>query len=303
MKIALIGYGTIGPLYNIALKDFKPELLICTPSSNPGKNGDILYFNDYKSKEILTADIVIIASPPSSHYELLEYFVKNNKKVVVEKPAVISQEQLIKLQGLVNSNIYFAYHTAFNPLVNRLTDLLKNKEITNIGVTYEENVYDYHKPDGWIFHKDIAGGGCLIDSGINIFSVLYKFVPELEVMGGKMSNRYSPVEDLVKVQLRTSNNISIEINMDWFSTKENRIFHFDTTEGSVEVNLATNEVIIDGREEEKLKNITKIDQQSEYNELVQDFIRYFATKQTHIKYSPILPIETILHIYEKVRII
>lgn len=300
MKIALIGNGDIAPFYINAFKDFDVEMLICSPSTKIRKIGKTRYLDNYRDKEILAADIVIIATPPSSHYKLLKYFTQKDKKVVVEKPGVISIKQLDDLDKFINSGVYFAYHTAFNPLINKLSALLEDRTITKVIVSYEENVYDYHPKNKWIFNKRIAGGGCLIDSGINILSVLYKFLPELKLTGGKITNKFVPVEDFVKIKLVSENEIPVEINMNWFSVNENRIYYFETDKGHIQVNLATNEIIVDNKNISLLNGIHKIDQENEYRELAKDIINYFDHSKTQINYSATLPIKTILEIYNKI---
>jgi len=76
------------------------------------------------------------------------------------------------------THLYFAYHAAFNPLTLEAKErvkkfLEKGDKITSFRVIFKEDVRNYHGDNSWIFEPSIAGGGCLIDSGVNAMSVVY----------------------------------------------------------------------------------------------------------------------------------
>jgi len=45
-------------------------------------------------------------------------------------------------------------------------------KISSFKVIFREDVRNYHGANSWIFEPSIAGGGCLIDSGVNAISVV-----------------------------------------------------------------------------------------------------------------------------------
>lgn len=110
MKITLIGNRSIATFYLKTLENFNVEQLVCSASSKTEKIGKVCFINDYKNDKILTSDIVIIGTPPASHYKLVEYFLQRDKNIVVEKSEVISTKQLKDLHKIMTSRLYFAYH-------------------------------------------------------------------------------------------------------------------------------------------------------------------------------------------------
>jgi len=99
----------------------------------------------------------------------------------VEKPFSVVFEDALKCVDLAkknNTHLYFAYHAAFNPLSLQTRDkvaklLATGEKISSFKFTSKEDVRNYHGANSWIFEPKIAGGGCLIDSGVNAMSVVF----------------------------------------------------------------------------------------------------------------------------------
>jgi len=124
---------------------------------------------------------IIIATPPSTHPEITAYALERKKKVIVEKPFSVKLEDAAKCVELAkrnNTHLYFAYHAAFNPLTLEAKKqvakfLSSGDKVSSFKVIFKEDVRNYHGANSWIFEPSIAGGGCLIDSGVNAMSVIY----------------------------------------------------------------------------------------------------------------------------------
>jgi len=280
MKAAIIGYGQIGPLYYQALASDKAEVLLCDLNSP-------IYPQDFRSLAFLKADLIIVSTPPHTHLEITSYFLSQGKKVILEKPAVINLTELLQLQELAERQpgcLYLAYHTAFNPLLRQLVNHLEQArpQLEKISIKYQENVFDYHPNfSDWIFKPELSGGGCMIDSGINIFSVLEILAQPTKLV--KASLKYGEkmeVEIQADIQMM-ADQTPIFISLDWMSNQETREYIILTSWGEFRGDLARHYLVTPQRQMD-LKSTSQVDQQAEYRELVKDALNYFQTGKTLI---------------------
>ncbi|MCL4354144.1 Gfo/Idh/MocA family oxidoreductase [Patescibacteria group bacterium] len=299
MKIAIIGTGNIAPFYIRAFENKAEEIILCS-RTKPKTYRKLKHYCDYKNKNILKCDLVIITTPPYLHLEMTKYFLKQGKKVIVEKPAIINQSHLKELAKLAkNKNVYFAYHSAFNPIVLKVKEIIRGSlRIKNIKIQYYEDVYSYHpNVDDWIFNKELSGGGCLIDSGINIFSILYQFIPKVSIIKGTYKTMSSDIEYFVNLALEAKSNINVNISMNWKSKKERRVIEFSGKD-NIRFNLSANTLSINNKSVDLEKKIKTIDMQSEYDNMISDAIDYFKYKKTSLTFNPLLPLGTVFDIYD-----
>ena len=60
----------------------------------------------------------------------------------------------------------------------------------------------------------------MADSGINIFSILYKFLPKMKFVEGSFTQNHFNVEDSLNLSLLSQSGVRVKITMDWLSKKE-----------------------------------------------------------------------------------
>ena len=106
LKVALMGYGYAGKTFHAPLIDSVPGMeLVAVCSSDAAK-----VFADYPSlpvkaslEELLSLDqidIVVIATPNNTHFELASSALLAGKHVVVDKPFTVTVEQALELKDL-----------------------------------------------------------------------------------------------------------------------------------------------------------------------------------------------------------
>lgn len=86
-------------------------------------------------KAISSADAIIIASPASTHYELIKKCVKAGKDVFVEKPICLNLKEAAELKKLAEKqkNIVFVGLTyAYNDAFEKLEEVARNGELGRI---------------------------------------------------------------------------------------------------------------------------------------------------------------------------
>ncbi len=302
MKVAIIGYGNVAQYYITALKKLAKDIFVCSTHKPEKLDKDFTFFTNYKDRHIQLVDLIIVATPPYLHLDMTEFFLERKRKIILEKPAVISLKELSRLREMSadNNNLYFAYHSVFNPLIQQARRFINSSDIKSIKVNYQECVFRYHpNKNNWIFNSKYSGGGCLIDSGINIFSILYQFIPKLSYINGVLKKRKLLVEDYININLSSENNVKVSLKMNWLSNEEKREFVFNSNP-AVKVNLAVNKISINDIKIKLLdKKIDRIDLFSEYEYLLKDALNYFQAGKTLLNHSPLLPLETVLSIYRK----
>ncbi|MDC1053139.1 Gfo/Idh/MocA family oxidoreductase [Candidatus Pelagibacter sp.] len=139
-------------------------------------------FNNYE--EILDCkdvDIVYITLPNNFHYEWIIKAINKNKKILVEKPAVLNFSDAKKIQKkILEKNLFFTegYMYRFYPQIKKITEIIKNEEIgipfsmeTSFGsnlLTKKKFIFLKKKkkidPNNRLFNKKL-GGGCILDLG------------------------------------------------------------------------------------------------------------------------------------------
>lgn len=85
---AIIGYGTIGKVFQSILGELGIDTIICDRDPNNG-------IESYKDIDIAVCDAVIVATPPQSHVEIAKYFANKSIPTLVEKPAGINMSDYI----------------------------------------------------------------------------------------------------------------------------------------------------------------------------------------------------------------
>jgi len=269
-KIGLIGLGEISSYFvgGIALNKRTKLVAVCRKQKKPEDNEKYKAYRYYTEWKKLVEDpevnCIIIATPPDSHPEITAHALKLKKRVIVEKPFSIVFEDAIKCSDLAkkyNTHLYFAYHAAFNPLTlqakQQISKLLSlGDKITTFTIIFKEDVRNYHGANSWIFDPKIAGGGCLIDSGVNAISAVYNigvgFVIPTSVQLGFDPNY--KVEISAQVNWRSpDSSIKGQLIQEWLYTgTEKREFVVNFVSGnSISFDYATGFVIsmINGKEE------------------------------------------------------
>jgi len=131
MNVGVIGVGKIGSIHLNTYKNLKDidKIYIVDIDKNKLLNyKDIPSFVDYK-KLLNKVDIVSIATPTNTHFEIAEFFLKNNISVLLEKPITDNIKQAEKLIEISKKNktILFAGHIErYNNAYLAIKDIVKN---------------------------------------------------------------------------------------------------------------------------------------------------------------------------------
>ena len=135
-------------------------------------------------------DIVYIALPNSFHKQWILKAIKNNKNILVEKPATVNLSEAREIKEyLKKTNIFFseAFMYRYHPQTQSVIDHIRDNKIGNLlsmetsfgmNILTKKKLFFFTKkkkinPKSRLFDKDL-GGGCILDLGcyLSSFSLL-----------------------------------------------------------------------------------------------------------------------------------
>jgi len=238
--------------------------------------------------------------------------------VICEKPFSLKLDEAhkcIELAKKNNTHLYFAYHAAFNPMTLKAKETIAHilgsgDKITSFKVIFKEDVRNYHGDNSWIFEPEIAGGGCLIDSGVNAISVVEN-VGVGHVVPVKVELGRDPkfkVEISAKVQFVSAKDPQVkgELDQNWLHIgPEKREITVNFKSGkSVAFDYATGKITTTHGKLVSQQNVELREDADahttamahEYMNIVNDAVLSFADKNVIDKLGP-GPFETIMKCY------
>ena len=187
----IIGLGAIAQKFSEAFADTNNSKLLAVASNNYKKLENFKKKFDIEEKflfknyeDLLNCkdiDIIYITLPNSMHFHWVIESIKNNKNILVEKPATLNFEEAKNIeQSLKDKDLFFgeAFMYRNHPQIKYILDVIKNNEIGNldsmessfgINVLTKKKLLFFEKKkkinkEDRRFNKEL-GGGCILDLG------------------------------------------------------------------------------------------------------------------------------------------
>lgn len=170
-------------------------------------------------------DAAIVCTPPVSHPEICQMLATRGLHVLCEKPlAITSAEAEEMITAARQAGVVFTMASKFR----FVEDAAKARSIIESGVIGEpvlfENVFSGRVDMGsrWNSQPETSGGGVLIDNGAHSVDVARYFLgalAEVQVMEGVRIQNL-PVEDTVKMFVRSTAGVLGSIDLSWSVSKE-----------------------------------------------------------------------------------
>ncbi|CAN1556580.1 MviM Predicted dehydrogenases and related proteins [Spirosomataceae bacterium] len=129
-----------------------------------GTDIEAVSLNELKKK----SDIIIIATPPSTHFELLKDVLVEGKMVICEKPFLtnaIEVQEVLEIAKKYNSQLYVAHFRRCFPTLKLANELISTNilgEVKGISI-FEGGKFSWHTESGYVFSD--KSGGVLYDTG------------------------------------------------------------------------------------------------------------------------------------------
>jgi len=239
LRGGIIGLGRMGITHLSILKSH-PDVRIVGICDNSKfviramrateKGSDIIICSSYEEMiNKSSLDFVVIATPTKFHSEIINFAIKKNLHVFVEKPFVMYVEEGKKILGslegksLVNQ---VGYVYRFNDIIAQVKNILTDEIIGSIKyfkVELNSNTIIRKQKLGWRGTPKF-GGGCLLEFGSHCIDLaVYLVGVPTRVMGSAFQNVYSShVEDIVFSTLVYDNNCYGNVFVNWSDSSYRR---------------------------------------------------------------------------------
>jgi|TARA_B110000027_G_scaffold56261_1_gene60966 predicted dehydrogenase len=213
----ILGLGNIGFKFSESFGNLKNAKLKGASSRNKEKlikfgkqcriEKEFLFEDYYDLIKCKNIDIIYIALPNSLHYYWIIECIKNNKKILVEKPATMN---FVELQDIAenhfNKNVFFteAFMYRYHPQITKLIELLNSKIIGNptsmesvfgIDIINKKKFFFFKKKkinkENRLFNKSL-GGGVILDLGsypVSFSTLIASLVSKIDYEKIKLTNK------------------------------------------------------------------------------------------------------------------
>ncbi len=221
LKVAIIGAGYWGPnlVRNfvkseacdvLMVADHKPEKLANIKKTYPHievtESADQVFSNNH-------IDAVAIATPVSTHFDLVRAALQANKHVLVEKSFTsnaVEAGQLVKLAE-ERQRVLMVDHTyLYTGAVQHIKKLIENNELGT------PQYFDSIRINLGLFQDDINVISDLATHDIAILNYLVNFKP-IAISANGISHSQNAIENIAYLTLRYENDFIAHINCSWSS--------------------------------------------------------------------------------------
>jgi predicted dehydrogenase len=210
----------------------------------------------YESWQDLCADdsiqAVYLASPVNLHCEQAVKAAECGKHVLCEKPIAIDSRQgqtMVDAAHQHGVHLGVSYYRHFFPVVQRMKKILSSGQIGKVMQVRidaaETPLFSEDHPRYWIFEKDKAGGGCLMDFGCHRIEVLLHLLGEIDTVKAATAKVYDrhDVEDVATLLLAFANGAHGVLSVMRGGIENRDTVTILGTKGSVRVNTLSQGVI------------------------------------------------------------
>ncbi len=234
IKISIAGFGRIVEFVHLPLIKSIAEFELAGIYDITEKRRQIAANQGFKIcqsfAELLEgeSELILIATPPSFHYEMSKAALHHHKSILVEKPLSLrfaEAEEIMTLAKSVHKTVQVFYNRRFNPDYRFVNQIIQSGVLGQIlfverrqhshdaGISFGIPSFDPR----WRV-KDQYGGGALFDWGIHLIDQLLNLnlgkVHTINSFLYKLPQALGETEDYVQANLELDNRIllSLEVN-------------------------------------------------------------------------------------------
>lgn len=139
------------------------------------------------------ADLVVVATPNSTHVDLVREALSRGQHVLCEKPLALNGDNALELAIIAadaNLMLRSGFHMRHYPGVQRLREMIQNDDLGTVVYTTVEygSQRDTGFADSWRCNPIISGGGVLVDQGIHVLDLIWWLLGEATVQKSEVHN-------------------------------------------------------------------------------------------------------------------
>ena len=237
----ILGLGRMGMTFANSINETSNSKLIDVASKS--KKNLKNFENQSYEKVIQNKEIqaIYISTLNNTHVKLIKEILKEDKKILCEKPVSLSLNDLIEIKKLIEEKkiqFYEAIAYYSHAQTTELIKLIDNDEIGDIQ-SVESNFGFKAKfnPSSRLFDKTL-GGGSVFDLGcypISFFMLLARDPKKITIKSKELSFAKSGVDDDATAILNYDNKFESKIHVS-FKNNLNNICIINGTKGSIKIN-------------------------------------------------------------------
>ncbi len=224
IKTAVLGYGYWGPnlvrnlnklsgvsIESIVDLDEKKRKRVGEdfPSIQVSSNSDDIINNP-------NIDAIVVATPPSTHFDLAYKSLNSGKHVLIEKPIAQSSDDSMKLINLAKKNnlkLMVDHTFIYSGAVKQIKTILENNELGDLW--YVDSV----RINLGIVQKDVNVIWDLAPHDLSILEYIINAKPVSVSATGLSPNNYvgAPLEGIAYLAIKYDNGILAHLHLSWLS--------------------------------------------------------------------------------------
>ncbi len=218
MKAGIVGCGSIAKVHAECVHSFKNHNLTAFADTKADradsfarKYGGNAYTSLEEMLEKEELDVLHICTPHYLHVPMAVYALERGFHVFMEKPPVISKEQLKELQETKsNKRLGICFQNRYNPSIIQVKKLLASGDAGSLmgarGIVTWSRSGEYYTESGWRGSLAMEGGGALINQSIHTLDLMAYLLGTPLSVEATMANHHLKgiieVEDMMEAYLQ-----------------------------------------------------------------------------------------------------
>jgi predicted dehydrogenase len=279
MKVGIIGIGKLGSIHlriYKEIRDIEKIYIADTTEKILDSHKDIPSFTDYRQL-LGKVDLISIATPTSTHFEIASFFLKNNIPVFVEKPITQNLEEANKLLNLSKDRktlLFVGHVERYNNAYLSVKKIIKNPLFIEC---HRLSPYPHRSLDI----------GVILDLMIHdldiILGLLKDDVKKIEAKGVKI---LSSTEDIANARITFKGGCVANITASRISAKRERKIRIFMNNCYMSLDYAQQEVeIYQKLKKEIKKKLLPINKEEPLKKEILDFVKLVKTNTFNIAYA------------------
>ena len=233
LNIGLIGAGAIAQQTYLPLLKNVPGLKLTAVVEPDKKIRDsvtnqypLIHLGDDINAALEHVDAVIICVPNFLHYPIAKLCFEKRKHVLCEKPVctkVSDCEDLIMMAKERSLVFTVAHVRRFHPAVKKIKDIIVGNSLGLLkSFDFREGTaFNWPTVTGFLFDKEKAGGGVLMDIGIHLLDLLFWWIDDDVSSMQYADDNLGGVEATAEIQMTFKNGISGHVKLTRLSVLKN----------------------------------------------------------------------------------
>jgi UDP-2-acetamido-3-amino-2,3-dideoxy-glucuronate N-acetyltransferase len=233
MKIGIVGFGYWGQIIAKTLQQLGySDFVICEPE--PVDWGRVGLGSKYEvevSYKNIDCDKIFIATPATTHYKIVKYFLENGIDVFCEKPLDLIEKNCVSLYDIAEKNeakLFVDWVFTFNPQLAQIKKLINDTSYNSMGSL--QNIFMNRLNFGPV-RDDVNARWDLASHDVSILLWLLESFPDT-CLWTDYNNLGGSTDDSVLGLLNFSG-VNAVINASWAFPKKDRMCHFVFEKGLV----------------------------------------------------------------------